>query len=82
MKIIEKLLGSLDNQKNSGYSLRKLVALILMVCIIYIHVMYVDATMAIEVLLIDLGGVLILLGVVTIQNLIEFKNGGKNEPTN
>ncbi len=80
--IISKLIGSFDNKKDNGFSARKLTAFSLMICIAYIHYKYVSESNAVDVLIIDLCGVSIMLGVITIQNVIELKNGGKNEPTN
>jgi hypothetical protein len=49
----------------------------------YIHKYYVTDKNATEVLIIDLCGVLIALGIVTAQNIIELKNGknSNNSPT-
>ena len=63
---------------DSGFSSRKLTAFSLMVCIAFIHYKYIDITNAIEALTIDLCGVLIALGIVTAQNIIELKNGKQN----
>jgi hypothetical protein len=76
--MIKQLLGSFDNVKGSGFSARKLTAFALMLCIAFIHFRFVDKDNAIEALMIDLSGVLLCLGIVTAQNIIELKNG-KNE---
>ena len=75
-KIIENLINSLNNQ-DSGFSARKLTAFALMVLIAYVHYKYVDLSNAIEAILIDLGGVLLLLGIVTFEQILKFKNGTK-----
>ncbi len=77
--IISKLIGSFDNKKDSGFSARKLTAFSLMICIAYIHINYVSESNAVEVLIIDLCGVLVLLGVITIQSLIELRNSEKSK---
>ena len=78
-KIFENLLNSLNNQ-DSGFSARKLTAFALMVLIAYVHYKYVDLSNAIEAILIDLGGVLLLLGIVTFEQIIRFREGGSNTP--
>ena len=75
-KIIENLINSLNNT-DSGFSARKLTAFSLMVLIAYVHYKYVDLSNAIEAILIDLGGVLLLLGIVTFEQILKFKNGTK-----
>ena len=75
-KIIENLINSLNNQ-DSGFSARKLTALALMILIAYVHYKYVDLSNAIEAILIDLGGVLLLLGIITFEQILKFKNGTK-----
>ena len=69
-------LASFDNS-NLGASARKLTAFALMFCIGYIHFKYVNEANAIEALIIDLSGVLVALGIITMQNVIELKNGAK-----
>jgi hypothetical protein len=77
--MITKLLGSFDNVKGQGFSARKLTAFALMLCIAFIHFRFVDINNAIEALMIDLSGVLLCLGIVTAQNIIELKNNKQNE---
>ena len=79
---IANILNSFKNDKD-GFSARKLTAFALMGCIMYIHKYYVTAENATEVLIIDLCGVLIALGIVTAQNIIELRNGknSNNSPT-
>lgn len=78
-KIIKNLINSLNNT-DSGYSARKLTAFSLMILIAYVHYKYVDLSNAIEAILIDLGGVLLLLGIVTFEQIIRFREGGSNTP--
>ena len=77
-KIIENLINSLNNT-DSGYSARKLTAFSLMILIAYVHYKYVDLSNAIEAILIDLGGVLLLLGIVTFEQIIRFREGSPKE---
>ncbi len=76
-KIIENLINSLNNT-DSGFSARKLTAFALMILIAYVHYKYVDLSNAIEAILIDLGGVLLLLGIITFEQILKFKNGNSN----
>ena len=76
-KIYDKLVASLDNSKD-GFSARKLTALTLTICIVYIHWEYVDLSIAVETLIVDLCGVLIALGIVTAEQIIKLKNGENN----
>jgi hypothetical protein len=78
MKLFNNLLASF-NTFEKGFSARKLTAFALMICIAYIHFKFVDITIAVEVLIVDLSGVLLCLGLVTASNIIELKNGHKND---
>ena len=80
--MINKLIGSFDNVKGQGFSARKLTAFALMICIAFIHFRFVDINNAIEALMIDLSGVLLCLGIVTAQNIIEFKNNNNQQNAN
>jgi len=74
-KIINGLVGSFDTVKENGFSARKLSAFALMVCIAYVHFKWVNHENVAEVLIIDLCGVLILLGLVTMEQVLKLKNG-------
>jgi hypothetical protein len=76
-KIINSLIGSFDNKKENGFSARKLTAFALMVCIAYVHFKWVNHDNVAEVLIIDLCGVLILLGLITAEQVIKLKNGSQ-----
>ena len=76
--IIENIINSLNNT-DSGFSARKLTAFALMILIAYVHYKYVDLSNAIEAILIDLGGVLLLLGIVTFEQIIRFREGSPKE---
>lgn len=80
--LFTNILNSFKNDKD-GFSARKLTAFGLMGCIVYIHKYYVTSENATEMAIIDLCGVLIALGIVTAQNIIELKNGKNsgNTPT-
>ena len=76
-KIIDNLIGSFDTVKENGFSARKLSAFALMVCVAFVHFKWVNHDNVAEVLIIDLCGVLILLGLVTAQNVLDYKNSEK-----
>jgi hypothetical protein len=77
-KLFDRLVNSFDNE-NAGFSARKLTAFALVLCIYYIHYKYVNESIAIEALIVDLCGVLISLGIITAEQVIKLKNGGNNE---
>jgi len=93
MKLKEKfsqiytgIIGSLDNKKNSGFSSRKITVLVIVVCIIFIHASWLkhafskeDYKFIVEILSIDSLFVLLLLGIVTIEQVSKLKNGNKTE---
>ena len=75
-ELLNKILKSFDTQ-DGGFSARKLTAFILTLCILYIHIKYVNSQNAIEAQIVDLCGVLIALGIVTAEQIIKFKNGNQ-----
>lgn len=76
----EFIIGFLYTFSNNtkGNSARKTTAFALMLCVGWVHLRYLDVNNAVEVLLIDLSFIVLLLGIVTAQNLIELKLG-KND---
>jgi nitrogen fixation/metabolism regulation signal transduction histidine kinase len=85
-EIYKGLIGSLDNKKNSGFSARKITVLVVVVCIIFIHASWLKHAFLrenyeyiIEILSIDSLFVLLLLGIVTIEQVSKLKNGNKNQ---
>jgi hypothetical protein len=75
---MQKILASFDNHQK-GFSARKLSAFAMMWLIAYCH-HFVDASNMVDVLMIDCAFVLLLLGIITMQQVVEFKNG--NKPNN
>lgn len=73
-QFITKLFASLDNH-SLGYSGRKLSALAGVLVGVYITVHEIPKTDLITALYAWLGFALLCLGIVTIQNIIDFKNG-------
>jgi hypothetical protein len=80
-KLINDILASFNNYEQ-GASARKLTAFALMILIAYSHVKFVDLTNVVEVLIIDLSGVLLCLGLVSFEQIIKLKNGGSADATN
>lgn len=83
-EIYDGVIGSLDNKKNSGFSARKISVLVVMVCVIFVHASWLkhaflreDYEYIIEILVIDSLFVLLLLGIVTIEQISKLKNGSK-----
>lgn len=72
--VLNHIHGSLTTNKD-GYSARKLSAFLFMGLVVFIHAKYLSNESAYEFLIVDCAMILILLGIVTIQNIIEFKNG-------
>ena len=77
-KVATDIYNSFFNNKE-GFSARKLSGFALMVCVFYLHYKYVDTTNAFDFLVADLCAIMLLLGIVTAQNIIELKNGKTNE---
>jgi hypothetical protein len=75
-KAFNWLVSSFDTN-TKGAAARKLTAFALMVCIAYIHYKFVDKENAIQALIIDLTGVAFFLGLITVAQIIELKNGDK-----
>jgi hypothetical protein len=85
-QVYKGLIGSLDNKKNSGFSARKISVLVIMVCVTLIHLSWLkhaflreDYQYIIEILTIDSLFVLLLLGIVTIEQISKLKNGNKTK---
>ena len=76
INLYTKVRDSLENN-SKGFSLRKLFALFLMMLIVYLDIRYCAGVMESfnTVLLIHITGVFLLLGIVTVQQIIDFKNG-------
>ena len=78
--IFKKLFNSLDNH-TLGYSGRKLSALAGVITAIYITVHLLPMDAQLHALYVWLLFALLCLGIVTIQNVIELKNGKTEKPT-
>lgn len=78
-EIWNNLFSSFDNKQTSGFSARKLSAFIAMALVVYCHIDYVDKSVVVETICIDLGFVLLLLGIITMEQVIKFKSGTNEE---
>jgi hypothetical protein len=72
--MIKNLIDSLKNNSN-GFSGRKLSALVGVLTGVYLTIFKLPLANQIEGLIIWLAFSLLCLGIVTVQNVIEFKNG-------
>jgi len=82
----DKLIGSLDNVTRWAFSARKLTAITIMSCIVLGHFVYYkhcsdkeDFSIYHFVLIIDYIALGFFLGLITFQQIINFKNGAKEE---
>lgn len=77
--IFKKLLSSFDNT-TTGFSARKLSAFAAVVVGVVATFKFGSDTNIVEILTVWLGFALLCLGIITVQQIIDFKNGPK--PTN
>lgn len=70
------LFGVIDSfhLKPEGFSSRKLTAFVTMLCVLYIHFKFVDTNNSVTVMVYDMLFILLLLGIVTLDQLYRFKN--------
>jgi hypothetical protein len=76
MKKLKEIRDNLLNSLNTaigGYSARKLTAFVTVICILYIHYKYIGSANAIDALFYDMMFVLVLLGIVTFEQLYRLK---------
>ena len=80
------IIGSLNTKKNEGFSARKITAIAVNTLYIATHIVWYKHAFLREdfehltiMTIIDALYVLLLLGIVTFEQVIQFKNGEKNE---
>lgn len=78
-KILKNISGSFNNIQGDGWAARKLTAFAFVVLVFYIHYRYIDKTNAIDAIIIDCLSILLLLGLVTFEQIILFKNGKEKQ---
>ena len=82
-QIFNKFLGSLDNQKNQGFSGRKLTAFALVVVVIAMHIKWMalgDLKALENILIIDYSFISALFGMTTYQSMKEKKEDPESTP--
>ena len=79
IEYLKKLIASFDND-NAGFSARKLSAFAAVATAIYITVKEIPKEFLIEALYAWLGFALLCLGIITLEQIIKFKNP-QNDPT-
>lgn len=84
--IWNKIKGSFDNVTKWAFSARKLTAFAIMLCILVGHGFYYkhcylkeDFSLFDTILIIDYVAVAFFLGLITVQQIVELKNGKKDE---
>lgn len=77
-KVLEKLINSFDNE-NAGFSARKLSAFVGVILSVFLSIKYCDKEILETVITIWLGFGLLCLGIITMQQIISFKNGNNDE---
>lgn len=75
--MIKNLIDSLKNN-GSGFSGRKLSALVGVITGVYLTIFKIPLENQLDALMVWLGFSLLCLGIVTVQNIIDFKNGKKD----
>jgi succinate-acetate transporter protein len=75
MKILDEILHSFDNNPNSGFSARKLSAFVGVTVAIYLSVFKADVTVVVELVMAWMCFILLCLGLITTQQIVELKNG-------
>lgn len=82
LSIWKKFIYSFDNEKNGGFSGRKLSAFIAVSTAIYATYEFVDSTTVVSALMVWLTFALLCLGIVTAQQVLQFKNSEENKEIN
>lgn len=78
-KFIQDILNSFDNLPNTGFSARKLSAFVGIVTAIYLSLKHCDVTIVVELVVAWMCFILLCLGLITTQQIIELKNGAKDK---
>jgi hypothetical protein len=76
MNPLKFILASFRNEPG-GASARKLTAFAFMLCVGWVHLKWVNHENAIAALIIDVSAALLSLSIVTAENLIRLRHGGK-----
>lgn len=76
--IKKKLWASLDASP-LGFSYRKLISLVILACVVYIHIRFVTPENATAFLYYDYAAIAIFLGLLNLDRFFELKFGKKDE---
>lgn len=75
MKIVDDFLNSFNNNPGVGWSGRKLSAFAAMVTAIYLSIKHATPEIVVELVIVWLLFILLCLGLITVQQIIDLKNG-------
>jgi hypothetical protein len=81
-KLFNEIYKSFKNLEEDRLSARKLTSFAFVCFCGYIHIAHVDKSNAVSALTIDGIVLLLLLGIITAQNVIQFKHGKQDNQTN
>lgn len=73
--LIQNLIGSFNTKPGDGFAARKLSAFMCFCLVVFIHVKFCNDQNAFDFLIADYSVGLLLLSIVTIQDIIKLKNG-------
>lgn len=77
--IFNAIIHSFDNRPDTGFSARKLSAFAGIVTAIYMSLKHCHVSVVVELVACWMCFILLCLGLITTQQIIELKNGKKNE---
>jgi len=77
MKILDEIIHSFDNNPNIGFSARKLSAFVGVVVAVYLSIANCEPSVVVELVVAWMCFILLCLGLITTQQIIELKNGKK-----
>jgi hypothetical protein len=72
-KIGSAIFYSFDNKCDTGFDPRKLTAWFIVALAGYAHIHYVDVTVIVEILIVDYMAIGVLLGIVTMEQVIKYR---------
>jgi len=72
---IEKLVSSFDTVTTNAFSARKLSAFWFVVLTTYLEIQFISSSLLVEIVTINIILILLLLGIITFEQIIKFKGG-------
>lgn len=76
METLDKILKSLD-LTDQGFSFRKLMSLVIICLVVYIHLRFINLDNVLTALLYDFGFICVLLGLLNLDKFIDVKYNKK-----